>query len=148
VRRPPAVRGYLQVTDMDEVFGTATSRNLVMDLQDAQYRARFLIRDRDGACFDFIEGFYNPRRRHSSLGMLSPAEYERRQPQPPVYRSNIELRNLSWGYAAWWYSLITPVTTGLRRMVCRSVRLAVSRFGSVSRSGGRCCRDWCGREAL
>ncbi|MET8146705.1 IS3 family transposase [Sphaerisporangium sp. NPDC005288] len=29
-------------------------------------------------CFDFIEGFYNPRRRHSTLGMLSPAEYERR----------------------------------------------------------------------
>ncbi|QKG27291.1 integrase catalytic region [Actinomadura verrucosospora] len=29
-------------------------------------------------CFDFIEGFYNPRRRHSSLGMLSPTEYERR----------------------------------------------------------------------
>ena len=30
------------------------------------------------AVFDFIEGFYNPRRRHSSCGQLSPAEYERR----------------------------------------------------------------------
>jgi putative transposase len=30
------------------------------------------------AVFDFIEGFYNPRRRHSSLGYLSPANYERR----------------------------------------------------------------------
>lgn len=29
------------------------------------------------ACFAFIEGFYNPRRRHSSLGYLSPADYER-----------------------------------------------------------------------
>jgi putative transposase len=28
--------------------------------------------------FDFIEAFYNPRRRHTSLGNLSPAEYERR----------------------------------------------------------------------
>lgn len=28
--------------------------------------------------FDFIEAFYNTRRRHSSLGNLSPYEYERR----------------------------------------------------------------------
>jgi transposase InsO family protein len=26
--------------------------------------------------FDFIEGFYNPRRRHSALGYLSPERYE------------------------------------------------------------------------
>jgi putative transposase len=26
--------------------------------------------------FEYIEGFYNPRRRHSTLGMLSPVEYE------------------------------------------------------------------------
>lgn len=29
------------------------------------------------AVFDFIEGFYNPRRRHSALGYQSPAAYER-----------------------------------------------------------------------
>jgi putative transposase len=29
------------------------------------------------AIFDYIEGFYNARR-HSTLGYLSPAEYERR----------------------------------------------------------------------
>ncbi|SPL90045.1 Mobile element protein [[Actinomadura] parvosata subsp. kistnae] len=28
--------------------------------------------------FSYIEGFYNPRRRHSANGQLSPAEYERR----------------------------------------------------------------------
>ncbi len=30
------------------------------------------------AVFDYIEAFYNPWRRHSSIGNLSPAEYERR----------------------------------------------------------------------
>jgi putative transposase len=30
------------------------------------------------AVFDYIEAFYNPRRRHKGLGQLSPAEYERR----------------------------------------------------------------------
>jgi putative transposase len=30
------------------------------------------------AVFDFIEGFYNPRRRHSALDYVSPVEYERK----------------------------------------------------------------------
>lgn len=33
------------------------------------------------AIFSFIEGFYNPRRRHSTLGYLSPADYETRWAQ-------------------------------------------------------------------
>lgn len=36
------------------------------------------------AVFDYIEGFYNPRRRHSALGQLSPAEYERRHAEREV----------------------------------------------------------------
>ncbi len=32
------------------------------------------------AVFDYIECFYNLRRRHSALGYLSPADYERRRP--------------------------------------------------------------------
>jgi|SRR3712207_4311208 putative transposase len=28
------------------------------------------------AIFEYVEGFYNPRRRHSALGYLSPAEFE------------------------------------------------------------------------
>ena len=35
----------------------------------------------DAALFDFIEGFYNPRRRHSARDDRSPMEYERRHAQ-------------------------------------------------------------------
>jgi putative transposase len=30
------------------------------------------------AIFEFIEGWYNPTRRHSGLGRISPVEFERR----------------------------------------------------------------------
>jgi transposase InsO family protein len=30
------------------------------------------------AIFDFIEVFYNTHRRHAAIGLISPAEYERR----------------------------------------------------------------------
>lgn len=36
------------------------------------------------AIFDYIEAFYNPRRRHSSLGYLSPVEFERRVVNKPA----------------------------------------------------------------
>ena len=36
------------------------------------------------AVFGYIEGFYNPHRRHSTIGYHSPADYERR-PQPGVF---------------------------------------------------------------
>ena len=52
-----------------------------------QRALRELLRDRKRfqtqaeakmAVFAFIEGFYNPRRRHSSLGQISPVNFERR----------------------------------------------------------------------
>ena len=36
------------------------------------------LREAKAAVFDFIEAWYNPHRRHSALGYLSPINYERR----------------------------------------------------------------------
>lgn len=41
-----------------------------------RYRFRTRIEARV-AVFDYLEGFYNPHRRHSALGQLSPTNYER-----------------------------------------------------------------------
>jgi putative transposase len=42
------------------------------------HRQRFKTRDAARlAVFRYIEGSYNPHRRHSALGYLSPAEYEK-----------------------------------------------------------------------
>jgi transposase InsO family protein len=40
---------------------------------------RFIDEHR-GAFVEYIEVFYNSQRRHSSLGYVSPAEYERKNP--------------------------------------------------------------------
>ena len=41
------------------------------------------------AVFDYIEGFYNPIRRHSALGYHSPASYERSTPTTQSYPLNL-----------------------------------------------------------
>jgi putative transposase len=40
------------------------------------------------AVFDYLEGWYNPRRRHSALGMLAPLEFERRWRQGSLLNSS------------------------------------------------------------
>jgi putative transposase len=56
----------------------AISESFVASLKtELLHRHRFLGREAARtATFDYIEGFYNRVRRHSSLGYLSPAEYE------------------------------------------------------------------------
>lgn len=54
----------------ESFFGTL--KNELVDHED--YRTRSEARQ---SLFEYIEVFYNQRRRHSTLGYLSPAEYER-----------------------------------------------------------------------
>jgi putative transposase len=47
------------------------------------HRKRYRTRDEARAdLFDYVERFYNPRRRHSTLGYVSPAEYEKAAGSP------------------------------------------------------------------
>jgi transposase InsO family protein len=56
---------------MESFFGTLQLE--LLDRRRWQTRAELAT-----AIFEWIEGWYNPRRRHSSLGDLSPVDYERR----------------------------------------------------------------------
>ena len=53
-----------------ESFFASLKKELV---HDADFATRAEAR---AAIFEYIEVFYNPKRRHSSLGYVSPAEYE------------------------------------------------------------------------
>ena len=56
---------------MESFFGT-----LQLELLDR--RSWTTRTELASAIFEWIEGWYNPRRRHTSIGDLSPVEYERR----------------------------------------------------------------------
>jgi transposase InsO family protein len=48
-----------------------------VELFDHQPRGPFLTRrEAKLAVFDYLETFYNPRRRHFALGQVSPARFE------------------------------------------------------------------------
>ncbi len=60
---------------LDNAMAESFFATLECELLD---RRRFQTRTQARiAVFDYLEGFYNPRRRHSALGYLSPIEYER-----------------------------------------------------------------------
>jgi putative transposase len=54
-------------------FATLTKELLLHDAPKGGWTTRAELRS---AIFEYIEGFYNPTRLHSTLGMRSPAEYE------------------------------------------------------------------------
>ena len=54
-------------------FATLTKELLLHNTPTGGWATRAELRS---AVFEFIEGFYNPTRLHSTLGMRSPVEYE------------------------------------------------------------------------
>ena len=54
-------------------FATLTKERLLHDAPEGAWGTRAQLRS---AIFEYVEGFYNPSRLHSTLGMRSPVEYE------------------------------------------------------------------------
>jgi transposase InsO family protein len=54
-------------------FATLTKERLLHDAPKGGWATRAELRS---AVFEYIEGFYNPTRLHSTLGMRSPVEFE------------------------------------------------------------------------
>jgi putative transposase len=54
-------------------FATLTKERLLHDTPRGGRATRAELRS---AVFEYVEGFYNPTRLHSTLGMRSPVEYE------------------------------------------------------------------------
>ena len=69
-----------------DCFDNATAESFFATLEcELLARHRFPTRNAARlALFDYIEGFYNTHRRHSALGYLSPAAYERRCTTQPI----------------------------------------------------------------
>ena len=63
-----------------ECHDNAVTESFFSRMKDERVsRRRYRTRDEARAdIFDYIERFYNPKRRHSTLGGLSPVEYEKR----------------------------------------------------------------------
>ena len=80
LRRHGALASMGSVADcFDNALAESLFATLECELFDQQAGGRFATRrEAKLAVFDYLEAFYNPRRRHSSLGQISPAEFEAR----------------------------------------------------------------------
>jgi putative transposase len=63
----------------DNALAESVFATLECELFDQQPGGRFgTRREAELAVFDYLETFYNPRRRHSALGHIAPATFEAR----------------------------------------------------------------------
>ena len=65
-------RRHLLYEPCRQLLGQRCDGELLLVAQD---RTRVTQRSKADV-FDYIEGFYNPKRRHSTVGYLSPMEFE------------------------------------------------------------------------
>jgi putative transposase len=72
IRPPMRSRGDCYDNAMCESFNATLECELLV-----KHRFR-TQREAEAAVFDFIEAWYNPHRRHSAIGYLSPINFERR----------------------------------------------------------------------
>ena len=67
------------VDSRGDAYDNAAAESFMATIKtELVHRHRFKSRDEARlAVFRYIEGFYNPHRRHSALGYRSPVEYEK-----------------------------------------------------------------------
>ena len=73
------VSGVISESRSGDVWDNAAMESFFSSLK-TERTARKVYRSRDDAkadVFDYIERFYNPKRRHSTIGYMSPMEFER-----------------------------------------------------------------------
>jgi len=80
LRRHGALASMGSVADcFDNALAESVFATLECELFDQQPGGRFATRrEAKLAVFDYLETFYNPRRRHSALGQIAPATFEAR----------------------------------------------------------------------
>lgn len=79
-KRCQALGVTLSMGSIGDAYDNAMAESFFASLEcELLARKRFYSHaEASMAVFEYIEGFYNTRRRHSSLGYLSPADFERR----------------------------------------------------------------------
>jgi transposase InsO family protein len=76
------LRSIAETTTQPETPGVAETFFATLKKELVNRRSRPSRLELQSAVFEYIEAFYNRQRRHSTLGMLSPANYEQLRLSP------------------------------------------------------------------